>query len=356
MTGFLNISEVSAGAISQNLEGCWVPSEAVSCHLLDAPNVPDKKLQGMIPWMLEEHCLAPPEQLSFAVAQQRVAGRLPVITVAHSALSGWRESLFASGVHCPQLIPDFFMLPWREGSVSLSVSEGRAILRTGQFQGLAGPADWVVSLLGLKEFSQRELDVYGSVPEALFENVAQQRINHAGIVARFAPEKPFLAFQGVAATSKAASLGRPEKAALALLMLVLILAPAASLVQTARINTEANQVETVLKDAYRRITGEEYRGDIKRFRSKLLTATGSGALPPTEGLPGELRRANDLLAGCPDCQVMNIVTSTGGLVLDIRATPAAEQWLASDAFLSRDDQIRLSVTEQAIQLKIPFDE
>ena len=185
MSEFAHIDRIDPGSMGPDT-GIWVPSEAVACHRVKVPNVSRSKWRSMVPWLLEESTLADSESLAFVCGDPDGANQVPVIVADREQLAAWQARLTsaATGAH---LVPDFFRLPWEEGHLAVLAQGDRWLFRSGRWEGGAGPADRLWSVLSNSIAATGEtLIVYTDEPRALPGNLA----DNARILARVCQRGP----------------------------------------------------------------------------------------------------------------------------------------------------------------------
>ncbi len=286
----------------------WVPSEPVSCHRVVVPDVPRRKWQAMIPWMLEEHLLGDPANLEFLSGDRDADGGVPVLVVDAGTLAQWRRQAADSGRAVHQLIPDFFALPREEGEVVVAPQGGRALLRYGPWQGAAGPPDLIWSLAGnLLAEGECRLRLLGdrdSVPEGLPEPAVVEAA--ADLFA--APASPWVGFAParVRPARRRARSG-PARAAAVLAVLLLGLLGTAHVLETQRLRAQAAHLEDALKDGFQGYFGTPYEFPLADFQQVASRRLDGGRAPPEPALlTARLQRLEQLLNACGDCRVREL--------------------------------------------------
>ena len=156
----------------------WVPTEQVS---LMAQFVPGKRKQdwlAALPYALEESLSEPVENLHFVALNRDEAGLVSVAIISKSRMQHWVEQLQAAGLGHVQLVADCFQVPVAQTSIQDKAvvwsvfnqqdnhndqnEQGnqtqRCLVRTGDYSGFAGSADWYQQLLQLQTQLQGTID------------------------------------------------------------------------------------------------------------------------------------------------------------------------------------------------------
>ncbi len=113
------------------------PSEAITLHRVPLPGRNRALWIKAVPYALEDHLTDDIETLHFALAHAPDDNSLPVATLDHTLLRGWLETCAQANLTPIAIIPDALLLPWQAGDWSVLVETGRAIVRTGRWEGFA---------------------------------------------------------------------------------------------------------------------------------------------------------------------------------------------------------------------------
>jgi type II secretion system protein L len=114
----------------------WVPSESILVFELELPRVSRRKLEEMLPWMLEERLLGSPEEFEFIPGPSAGSASL-VFVVPRSELSRWLLLAQSHGGIPARMAPDYLALAYEEGRWSICLEAGRMLVRTGAYTGFA---------------------------------------------------------------------------------------------------------------------------------------------------------------------------------------------------------------------------
>ncbi|KJS05655.1 MAG: hypothetical protein VR73_11790 [Gammaproteobacteria bacterium BRH_c0] len=335
----------------------WVPSEQVACHLLDVPAVAQKKWRAMVPWMLEERLLDRPDNCQFICGNRDGDGAVPVLVVARSVLAAWQRQVHTSlppGSQCQQLIPDFFALPWQPGQVVVAVVGQRCLLRYGQWQGMAGPPEFIWPLvsqllgdstLNLQVFADSEA---ATLPPGL--SATPVIVSAQALLQR--PQGSWLGLDaGASASAVRASWPLAGKVAAGLALLLPVLLVAGELVETRRMAAQASHFEQALAAGYRQYFGMDYDfapADFQRTVSRQLeNRAGEGA---GVGL-ALVDQLDQLLADCPDCRVDRLVVRDGQLQASLSGETVGEHLGPALAVID-EQQVNLQASDAGWLLQI----
>ena len=111
---------------------------------LELPKVSRRKLDEMLPWMLEEQLLGAPNEFEFVIGPAAASGTL-VFAVPKAELSRWQMLAQSHGGDIVRMAPDYLALPYEDGRWTLCIDDGRILVRTGAYTGFAASIDsgWV---------------------------------------------------------------------------------------------------------------------------------------------------------------------------------------------------------------------
>ena len=139
----LAADELTTGDRGRQID-LWVPSESVLVFELELPRVSRRKLDDMLPWLLEERLLASPDEFEFIVGPPVNSGSL-VFAVPRAELSRWLILAQSHGADPVRMAPDYLALAYEEGRWTICIGDGRMLVRTGVYTGFATDIDsgWV---------------------------------------------------------------------------------------------------------------------------------------------------------------------------------------------------------------------
>lgn len=148
-----------------------VPGEAVILQPIIAPSRKRSTWARAVPYALEDQLAEDIEALHFVLGNALDEGRLPVAVIGHDTLRDWLQTCEQSGLTPAAAIPEPLLLPWREGFWSVLLEHGRAVVRTGRWQGFATEREtlalWLTEALSeVGEAKPRGLCIWGeAIPE-----------------------------------------------------------------------------------------------------------------------------------------------------------------------------------------------
>lgn len=125
------------------------PGNQVSLYRVDIPPQAGRRWRQTVPYLLEEQLVGEAEEQHFALgARDDAAQTVDVAVTSHRRMKAWRDYL--SGL--PQkggwrVIPEQLLLPWKPGSWTAVVEEGRILVRTGETNGFSVSPDEAGMLL-----------------------------------------------------------------------------------------------------------------------------------------------------------------------------------------------------------------
>lgn len=344
MTRFVHITEVENVDVGEEPLGILVPTEEIACHLVDVPPVSRKKWQSMIPWLLEDRLLTTPESAVVAIGEKQGA-QVPVVAADDEVVQAWRRTLKEQEVSYSCLVPDFFVLPWQAGTVSVSMKDKRWLLRYGRWQGAAGPEQLMAPLVtGLLNDSGLSVAIYGECNGANLPDWVQGAARHARI-----PERPlgkeasdWLSFARGEPVRRQTSWPLPGKIAAGLAGLSLLLLALMAWQESRQMEVQAEYFESQLRSGYRQYFGQQYdfaMEDFQRVVSAQLEGAGMG-----NPASSQLSSLADALRNCPQCRLEKLSFADGtvealvsgervkqqlGTVSVTSLVPKGDQWLLS---------------------------
>ena len=155
-----------------------VESDLISFHHVQLPDAPKSKWNALLPWILEDQLLLAVEDLHFVICSVDSERMARVISVPKKEIHRLQLLLEGSDGNSagvleqgsistsdPQvsvsrtisaLIPDVLALPMEEGFISLTKLDDRLLVRSAEYEGFSGKADFVWAALGLMQ-SQKEI-------------------------------------------------------------------------------------------------------------------------------------------------------------------------------------------------------
>lgn len=153
------------------------PGELATLHRVSLPGRKRAQWVQAVPYALEDQLVEDIEHLHFSLGSLPEEGRLPVAVIQRTVLRAWLDRCAEAGVAPAVVVPDPLLLPWEEGDWSLLLEAGRAVVRTGRWEGFAAELD-LLDLLLSQAFAEagearpQRLRVWGDPPPTLAVAVA----------------------------------------------------------------------------------------------------------------------------------------------------------------------------------------
>ena len=314
--------ESAAGSNELSMQ-LWVPSERVGIHLIDVPTAPERKWPELIPWLLEDRILQPVEQMHFVIGERDDQGQVQVFALSCSDMQEWQRVADNAGVAALSMVPDFLVLPWEEGRISVGWREGQCLVRSGSDRGFAASPELAWSMIdGLLEAAEISPRLSISIPDASLmpEHLRQQAdINQSAIDWQFAdiPTSPNLLtgqFKPVVRSlPSAAWLPAAGLAALALLLVFSYFQIANGAMQQ-----QVEVLEKRLIADYSRLfgSGNPRAVDVRSAAERQLAAGFKQQQAVQTGTVVSLSALNSLMASC-DCDLVSLVADKEAIELTL---------------------------------------
>lgn len=138
-----------------------VPGEFVFLTSAYIPSRQARQIRQALPYMVEELIADNIEDVHLATPDITPGGEheLPVGVVQHHLLIDWLDQLYQHGITADALCPDTLAAPWRQGSHTFFVQDGRVICRDGAYRGQAMSREQFATYLQLlkQDVAEREL-------------------------------------------------------------------------------------------------------------------------------------------------------------------------------------------------------
>ncbi|PCJ42764.1 MAG: hypothetical protein COA71_04485 [SAR86 cluster bacterium] len=162
---FDDITEFSQTLVSTNEPCIWVPSNRLVVHQVPVPSAPKRKWPELVPWMLEDKILQPPESMHFVIVGKS-KDKLSVLVVAKDQIREWKNGVEEIGLLNYKFIPDYLALPWHSGLISIGQKSEHVLVRSGEFEGFSAPPDLAWHMLAnVLQQSEGPLSLSISMPE-----------------------------------------------------------------------------------------------------------------------------------------------------------------------------------------------
>ncbi len=124
-----------------------MPGTAVTLHQVQVPARSTSEIRMAVPFALEEQLAGKVEGLHFAIGPKGADGMVPVAVMNGDALRAFLEPLQDAGITPDAVLPEPLALPWTDGTRSVLIDHGNAIVRTAATGGFAIEAELLPSVL-----------------------------------------------------------------------------------------------------------------------------------------------------------------------------------------------------------------
>lgn len=339
-----------------------VPGEAVILHPLMAPSRKRSTWARAVPYALEDQLAEDIDALHFVLGSALDEGRLPVAIIGHDTLRDWLQICEQNGLTPAAAIPEPLLLPWRDGFWSVLLEPGRAVVRTGRWQGFATEREtlalWLTeALTEVGEAKPQGLRIWGeAIPEwantpfAELENQVE-----SGLVeplplyaATYQPGTSLNLLQG--RYSRQASWGRwlrPWRATAALAGALLLLQGGVSIYQYWRLQQEMVWLSSTMERLYK----EAVPGATRIVNPKAQLEARLRELRPTNAAGSTffdlLQRGGQPLGGFPDISLRGLNYRDGQLDLSLQGgAPAALDQLRQQFNQQPGLQVEMRTTQR----------
>lgn len=304
--------------------GLWVPSERILVFRLELPKVSRRKQQEMLPWMLEDQLLSPPDSFEFLIADHGSTESL-IYVVEKAVLGQWMLLAESASVAPNRMVPDFLALPYEEGRWTVYSDKGRLLVRTGIYEGFAASLGFGWQQLELM-LSQLEEPVRLShlttadtdIPESLAEHIDTEtgKINWA-----------FTEFP--LAIDILPTLYRPKRTnsfkqwvpAMAAGLFLAVISMSYMLAQTWAWQRDAVVLNEAVGQAYQSLFSQKLTGStatlIDSAETQLALLEHQYIANQTSPL-SELSALDRVFSTCSDCVLINLNQSDSGLTLKLK--------------------------------------
>lgn len=323
--------QTMADAVPDGL-GLWVPSEHIMVFRLELPKVSRRKLQEMLPWLLEDRLLSSPDDFEFIAGPELDGGLSLVYVVAKARLKQWLLLAESASVSPERMVPDFLALPYEEGRWTLYTDKGRLLVRSGVYEGFAADLEFgwqqlqlLLSQLEepvrLSHLSSADSEAGTAIPDQLREQLDTEtgKINWSftelpvGLDILPSAYKP----------KRVNSLGLwvPAMSAAALLLL---LSMTYMLVQSWVWQKDELLLQAAIAETYQTLFSTQIQDsalDLKSLGEWQLGLLEHQYLSMQSSPLAELSSLDSILSSCPDCVLMSLSQTDMGLSLRLKDSP-----------------------------------
>ncbi len=170
-----------AGRVQGRQVVVLVPSEYLILTRVAVPTSSRQRQMQAVPYLLEDVLAEDVEQLHFSLGSYQ-KGEVAVAVSAHEQMRRWLERLTEAGIRTKLMVPDVLALPLEDGTWSVVLMDGRALVRTGLESGFCCDVENLAILL------ERALEQAGEKrPASLVVYDCRERTEEAS-VAEMLPE------------------------------------------------------------------------------------------------------------------------------------------------------------------------
>lgn len=123
-----------------------VSGERVLLTHTDLEFTQTSKLRKAVPYALEESLSEDVDSLHFSLGKIE-SGKTQVAVINNALLKDWKADFAEAGMNLRTVVPDLLLLPIKEDSWSLLVSDEHVLVRTGEFSGFASEREGLEELI-----------------------------------------------------------------------------------------------------------------------------------------------------------------------------------------------------------------
>ena len=111
-----------------------IPTRLVNFIDVQVPEVTGKRLDAVLPFIVEEFVLSSPDELHVVVASRK-GGRAKLAIIKKAWMKECINALFAAKVHAKRMFPDFLLLALKEDAWTFTQQGSSVLVRTSQTEG-----------------------------------------------------------------------------------------------------------------------------------------------------------------------------------------------------------------------------
>ncbi|MBC6427645.1 MAG: hypothetical protein GDA55_00130 [Cellvibrionales bacterium] len=338
----------------------WAPAEPLMLFELELPKVTRRKREEMLPWLLEDRLLNPPEQFEFLLGPALENGTNLIYVLEKQVLRQWVSLATAAGVRPGRMAPDFLVLPYEPGRWTLYTGDGRILVRSGPHTGFAARLEadgWqqLQLLLGQQDdnlrISHLATDPDLEIPAFLAERLDTQEGTINWTFDALPPAVNLLP-ESYKPARTALWLPWLPLAASATVLLVAVLAQ--MLAQSWAWQRDTATLEASVTEAYQQIFGEPLTADPRTAQQQAnrhLQLLEHQALAWQSTPLAELGALDRLFSGCADCLVQQIAQHDAGLSITVDQAAAVRPRLEGLAGWHTDWETDAAAATQRFTLR-----
>jgi general secretion pathway protein L len=148
------------------------PGELATLHRVALPGRKRAQWIQAVPYALEDQVVEDIEHLHFSLGSLSEEGRLPVAVIQRTVLRAWLDRCAEAGIAPAVVVPEPLLLSWEEGDWSVLLEAGRAVVRTGRWEGFAVELElldllFAQALAEAGEARPQRLRIWGDPPPTL---------------------------------------------------------------------------------------------------------------------------------------------------------------------------------------------
>ena len=337
----------------------WVRGEEVAVYEIEIPDVPQRKRIDMLPWLLEDQLLRPPEDLHFVLGAETSEKTALVYVVAKEVMNRWLMMVESKLVRPQRLAPDFLALPIEEGYWTVCVQGSRLLVRTGNCTGFSAEAalGWGLLELEVTKFEDIRIaalvDNESQIPEDWKERV-QAQVGELDWGFIELPEVNLLAgeYRPTVANDIKPWLPSAAVGVVALAMLLIYM-----FVQSYQWQKDTVVIEQGIAEVYQDLFGEPWRGegslDVRVAADQRLRLLEHQFIAIQSTPIAELRAVDAALSSCLGCDLQLIKQESDSLNFSLKPNGNVRSRLDSTSGLRLswgdvDEQGRVLVLVRAL--------
>ena len=333
--GTVQSGTLQEAAVAASGLGVSVLAPASDCLLttVSVPGSNRQKLVRAVPYALEEQLTVDVEDLHFALGPELGDGSHAVLVIAIERLESILESCREAGLDVDRVIPEQLAVPCPPSGTSVVIDRDMALVRTGDYAGLAIDTDNLGLILPNRPEPEEEgvtgeLRVYrlaGSPlpefgPAADTAVVEEYHGSPMGLLAAGAGSPTIDLLQGPYSRSQEwGKLWRPWRATAALLLAAFIVSHVIMAIDYYRLSQEQDALTSRIEEIYRetfpaakRVVNPQVQ--MQQQLDQLLRRQGGGS-----GFMTLLARAGDVLRSNKSIEISGASFRAGRLDVDLTA-------------------------------------
>ena len=300
-----------------------MPSESVLVFELDLPKVSRRKLDEMLPWLLEERLLGSPDDYEFVVGPAANTGSL-VFAVPRIELSQWMMLARSHGCDPVRIAPDYLALAYEEGRWTVCIDAGRMLVRTGVYTGFATDIDsgWIqLELLARQQPEPVRFSCLQKDEVAVPDYFADKLDTQTGAVSWSFTELP-VGVNLLPARFKAQKSPGLQKwwPAAASFVLLFLLSLSYLLIQSRVWQRDIAVLESGVSSAYEQLFGEPLSGsaaEAKSLAESRMRMLEHQYIAMQRPPMAQINSLDQIFSNCTDCALLLLEQTENGVQLEL---------------------------------------